>query len=156
MDNEKGFSLIEIVFVCAILGTLALVAVPRLTAFRNEQRVDAEAAKLTAELRYLQEVSRSTQRIHSDFISVTAESSPTITFSPTGYYITENGKITRRHTLTDGLTLHPTRITTPTGFMNGAQFSMNSDALTLTITLQLGGAVRNVIVDSVGRIRVEP
>ena len=148
MDNEKGFSLIEIVFVCAILGTLALVAVPRLTAFRNEQRVDAEAAKLTAELRYLQEVSRSTQRIHSDFISVTAESSPTITFSPTGYYITENGKITRRHTLTDGLTLHLNRST--------AQFSMNGDALTLTITLQLGGAVRNVIVDSVGRIRVEP
>lgn len=148
MDNEKGFSLIEIVFVCAILGTLALMAVPRLTAFRNEQRVDAEAAKLTAELRYLQEVSRSTQRIHSDFISVTAESSPTITFSPTGYYITENGKITRRHTLTDGLTLHLNRST--------AQFSMNGDALTLTITLQLGGAVRNVIVDSVGRIRVEP
>ena len=148
MDNEKGFSLIEIVFVCAILGTLALTAVPRLTAFRNEQRVDAEAAKLTAELRYLQEVSRSTQRIHSDFISVTAESSPTITFSPTGYYITENGKITRRHTLTDGLTLHLNRST--------AQFSMNGDALTLTITLQLGGAVRNVIVDSVGRIRVEP
>ena len=148
MDNEKGFSLIEIVFVCTILGTLALVAVPRLTAFRNEQRVDAEAAKLTAELRYLQEVSRSTQRIHSDFISVTAESSPTITFSPTGYYITENGKITRRHTLTDGLTLHLNRST--------AQFSMNGDALTLTITLQLGGAVRNVIVDSVGRIRVEP
>ena len=148
MDNEKGFSLIEIVFVCAILSTLALMAVPRLTAFRNEQRVDAEAAKLTAELRYLQEVSRSTQRIHSDFISVTAESSPTITFSPTGYYITENGKITRRHTLTDGLTLHLNRST--------AQFSMNGDALTLTITLQLGGAVRNVIVDSVGRIRVEP
>lgn len=43
---RKGFSMIELIFVIVILGLLAAVAVPRLTATRD----DAEIAKVTANI----------------------------------------------------------------------------------------------------------
>ncbi|EHL89247.1 prepilin-type N-terminal cleavage/methylation domain-containing protein [Campylobacter sp. 10_1_50] len=46
---RKGFSMIELIFVIVILGLLATVAVPRLTATRD----DAEIAKVTANIQTL-------------------------------------------------------------------------------------------------------
>lgn len=46
---RKGFSMIELIFVIVILGLLAAVAVPRLTATRD----DAEIAKVTANIQTL-------------------------------------------------------------------------------------------------------
>ena len=46
--NKKGFTLIELVIVIAILGILIAIAVPRLAGFRIRSRYAAD--KATAEL----------------------------------------------------------------------------------------------------------
>ncbi|ASM40474.1 prepilin-type N-terminal cleavage/methylation domain-containing protein [Campylobacter sp. RM12327] len=62
---KKGFSLIELVFVIVILGILAGVAVPRLTATRD----DAQIAKLKSDVAAIQSglaLERSTRMMRGD------------------------------------------------------------------------------------------
>lgn len=62
---KKGFSLIELIFVIVILGILAGVAVPRLTATRD----DAQIAKLKSDVAAIQSglaLERSTRMMRGD------------------------------------------------------------------------------------------
>jgi general secretion pathway protein G len=53
MHNRNGFAMIELIFVIVILGILAAVAIPKLSATRNDTKVAAEVSSAAQALQNL-------------------------------------------------------------------------------------------------------
>lgn len=147
--NNKGFTIFEIIIVITILSITALTALPKIITFTDEQRVENEAVILVSELRYLQEITRTTQKWHSEFRSAPYELTPSMKFRTNDYYIEKDGQHTHEHTFPSDMKWHINRNN------NTVEFAANGDAPPCTISMQIGTAHRNVIIDSAGRVRIE-
>ena len=69
---EAGFSLVELILVITIMGILAWIAYPRLTA-TTEIKLDAAARRVAADLRYAQNRSIGTRVVHGLLFDTAAE-----------------------------------------------------------------------------------
>jgi prepilin-type N-terminal cleavage/methylation domain-containing protein len=56
--RSRGFSLVEVVLVLAVVSVLAAVAVPRFTDFLARQRLDAACRRVVADLDYARRMAR--------------------------------------------------------------------------------------------------
>lgn len=145
--NQKGFSLLEPILVAAIISIISLYAFPSIISFSDELQIDYEANKLVSDLRYLQELSLSNQNNHNLFPSVSSETFPQIFFSNKKYYITHNKKTILTRNFPADMKISRNR--------SNLSFANNGNATNLTISMELRNSRRNIIVDVVGRIRVE-
>lgn len=152
MSDQKGFTAIEMLVTLFIVSVITVIAVPRFISFNDEQQLDLEAARLASDLRYLQEIARTTKRQHLNFLHVPSEAQPTINFISTGYMLYKNNDVILRHTYPTGLTISHSGVSPSSPF---PAFGQNGDASPFTVTMKLGKASRKVIVDTVGRVRVQ-
>ena len=60
--GERGWSFIELLVCAAVLSLLAAAVLPKTAHWLEERRLDSEAACMVAELRLLQEMTRSASR----------------------------------------------------------------------------------------------
>lgn len=144
--RARGFSLLEVVLTVGILGTIAAIAMPFFAQWGSLWRLEYEAARLASEVRYYREVIGTFQPQHREFLSVPNESTPVFGFSRREYYVRRGTKISRRHTLPDGILLSASR--------PQLVFSTSGEASPISFCLQRGTAKRYVIVDIAGRVRV--
>lgn len=70
----SAFTLLEFMIVITIIGTLALIAVPRYASFLAEQRIEAAARRVGADLAYAQRSARMTSSSLTVRFNVSAES----------------------------------------------------------------------------------
>jgi len=63
MSGARGFTLTELIVILSIVGILAWVAWPRITAM-DEIKLDAAARRLAADLRYAQSLAMSKRTVH--------------------------------------------------------------------------------------------
>jgi type II secretory pathway pseudopilin PulG len=81
--NESGFTILELLVIVILLGTLAAIAAPGWLGFINRQRVRTVNDRVFQSLRLAQsEAKRTKQSVTITFNPGSATDSPTVTFSP--------------------------------------------------------------------------
>ena len=144
--KQKGFSLLEILVVMALLSLAAAVAVPVFTGISDKLVLRREAAALVSELRYLRELSMGYPSQSERCSDIRADSYPTFRGGGSEYYIYVNRTSYERHSLPEGMRI--------TGDIKRVSFGVLGTANPATLKLDYHGLWQYVIIDVEGRIRV--
>ncbi|MGL5269574.1 MAG: pilus assembly FimT family protein [Selenomonadaceae bacterium] len=145
--KERGATIIELVCILAIISVLSGYALPRLPGILDSWQIDYEAACLAADLRWMQERTRSMQRLDVRFEGRGEDDQPQLYIRKGDYRIVMKEKL-REHKFPPGLKM----------YVNQSRIAFDTEGRMnppLTILLLQGGKARRVIIDIVGRIRVE-
>jgi len=145
--NEKGStSVLEVLCVATILALLSVILVPKLSLLEKSS-LDYETTYLVSDLRWLQEVSQNRKNKNTRFSQIDGEAQPTLNIERGKYYIIQGGKVIKKHILPKDIWMSYNR--------EEIGFDFDGETLPLTIEVHQGKIFRAVIVDRVGRIRVE-
>jgi prepilin-type N-terminal cleavage/methylation domain-containing protein len=140
--RNKGFSLIELVVVLAMMSILACMAVPRIGDLSDRQNLDYAAGQLLADLRWLQQagINRGNQPTFSMYFYVV---------NPCGYKIQQGLERLKINTF-------PAKITCSSNYTSSGIFFQIDGTPNKpgTIFLYNGKETRQVIIDKPGRIRI--
>ena len=155
---QKGIATLEIILAIMIIAILATVAVPNAVRLIDRVSLDYETKRLYSELRFIQEMSRSStiSAIGTGGTGIIKgnDEKPTLKFySEKNYYQVfkdADNPLREPHYLSYGV-----KISSPKNEINfdsDGKANINSDHLTLTSRL---GKEKKIVFDSVGRIRGE-
>ena len=143
--GERGWSFIELLVCAAVLSLLAAAVLPKTAHWLEERRLDSEAACMVAELRLLQEMTRSASRPQDALWGKNTTGVPVMRFTRRSYMIFQGG---------DFMMEHPAPAQVHYVFpRDELYFQPGGDAEPATIYIYLGATSRRVIVDRVGRLR---
>ena len=137
------------------VSIFAAIAVPRLWSAGQSMRLDAEAARLAAELMRYRETFMTLQSAHMDFIGVAAEGAAIVLLHADGYEVRQGRETLLKYQLPKGVTLsYSGGGDVSLGYRGDVIFQVTGNAAPMTIILQEGKEKRYVIIDRVGRVRV--
>ncbi len=137
------------------VAIFAAIAVPRLWSAGRSMRLDAEAARLAAELMRYRETFMTLQAAHMDFVGVAAEDAAIVLLHADGYEVRQGREALLKYQLPKGIALsYSGGGDVKLGYQGDVIFQVTGNAVPMTIILQDGRETRYVIIDRVGRVRV--
>lgn len=148
--TEKGFSLVEVMIVLAIIAVAGMIVIPRFTDSVKVVELNNAAYQLAADLRLQQQMTINAEVLTSDNNNRII---PVMFFkkvSPYGYYISVNNKVIKNVNFPMGIELNVN------SSIQDIHFGINGNiTVPRTITLKMGNNYRNIIIDVIGRVRIE-
>lgn len=145
-NNNKGFSLLELLLVVAVLGILAAIAVPRFSSADAQRDLDNAARQLVVDLRWTSQMAvNSVETVKVVFVNV----------SPFGYRVVQGAAETViKPTQSFPATVSFSAVVSPVSF---DVYGKPTGAADVAITLQnTAGQTRTVNIDYLtGRVRMQ-
>lgn len=161
--REQGSLLIEVIIACAAIMVLAATALPNGLALYREAALEYEVQCLLSDIRYVREVSRTTERWPRSMEQSTVYQLPLdrqaqMRFRQGGYTMLAGMKVCSSHDFLPGIALKGRFVT---GRGDGPPLTFGNDGLLTTPCTMLlyvedhPQFVRKIILSAGGRCRVE-
>jgi prepilin-type N-terminal cleavage/methylation domain-containing protein len=144
-DKDKGFSLIEMVIVLAIIGIITTIGLPVYRQIKPTLDLNAETRDIASDLRYAQQ------------LAVTEQSNYTVEFDPVlnKYTITnvETSSVIKHKNINDNISIQSiTGLVSDTAIFNVTGAAVDSGVITLANT---NNATTTISIKPSGYVKIE-
>lgn len=161
--KEQGSLLLEVIVACAVLAVLSMAALPRALAIYREAALEYEMQCLLSDIRYVREVSRTTQVWPKSMKGKAEQQLPSwrqaqMRFRRTGYTMLAGSARQGSHDFLPGIELKGRFVT---GDLDGPALAFGDEGILMTpctmvlFWTEAPQSLRRIILSAGGRVRVE-